>query len=133
MRSHTTIRLEPASGRIVVCLGYSLNPIFTMYASSTTRRITRIEPLQAAKIYGLITGLISLVFVPFFLLFSAVPALLSTEDTGGLAALGIGMGLAFMVILPVVYAFFGFIFGFLSALIYNAVAKRIGGIEVEVE
>ena len=44
-----------------------------------------------------------------------------------------GMGIGFMIFLPVVYAFFGFIFGALGAWVYNLLAKWIGGFELEFE
>jgi hypothetical protein len=42
------------------------------------------------------------------------------------------MGAAFTVMIPVLYGVMGFIGGIIGALIYNLVAKWIGGIEVEV-
>jgi hypothetical protein len=37
------------------------------------------------------------------------------------------------IFMPIFYAVFGFIFGIISAAIYNLVARWVGGIEVEVE
>jgi hypothetical protein len=42
-------------------------------------------------------------------------------------------GLAVMVILPIIYAAMGFVFGALGALLYNLFAGFVGGIEIEVE
>jgi hypothetical protein len=70
-----------------------------------------------------------LIFVPFFLIMSAVATQLPPQQRVGLMAFGVGFALA----MPVMYAAMGFIFGALGACIYNLVAKWIGGIEVEVE
>ncbi len=37
------------------------------------------------------------------------------------------------VVLPIVYAVIGFITGFVFALVYNALAVRFGGVEVELD
>ena len=43
------------------------------------------------------------------------------------------MMFGFGIFMPVFYGVFGFIFGVISAAIYNLIARWIGGIEVEVE
>jgi hypothetical protein len=49
------------------------------------------------------------------------------------AALVAGMMFGFGIFMPVFYGVFGFIFGIISAAIYNLIARWLGGIEVEVE
>lgn len=53
------------------------------------------------------------------------------------AALGggmmIGMGLAAVVVAPIVYGIFGFIGGVISAFFFNLAAKYAGGLELEVQ
>ena len=44
-----------------------------------------------------------------------------------------GMGVGFMVMLPVVYAVMGFVAGVISSLLYNLLTKWIGGFEFEFE
>ena len=44
-----------------------------------------------------------------------------------------GFGLLMLIIIPIMYAGMGFIFGVIGAFIYNVVAMWIGGIEVELE
>ena len=43
------------------------------------------------------------------------------------------MMFGFGIFMPVFYGVFGFIFGVISAAIYNLIARWIGGIEVDVE
>ena len=43
------------------------------------------------------------------------------------------MMFGFGIFMPVFYGIFGFVFGIISAAIYNLIARWIGGVEVEVE
>ena len=44
-----------------------------------------------------------------------------------------GMMFGFGILMPVIYGVFGFVGGIIMAVIYNLIARWIGGIEVEVE
>src|SRR3954471_2697095 len=98
-------------------------------ALTTKRIIKRIAPLQLGKMLAILYGIMGLLFLPFFLLMSVFSAQLPSQQRVGMMALGAG----FAVAMPFIYAAMGFIFGALGALIYNLVAKWVGGIEVEVE
>lgn len=93
------------------------------------RRIKRIAPLQLGKMLAILYGIMGLLFVPFFLIMSAMATHLPPSQRGGMMAFGAGFAIA----APLFYAAMGFVFGVLGALIYNVVAKWVGGIEVEVE
>ena len=95
----------------------------------TKRRIKRFSPLQLGKMLAVLYGIMGLIFIPFFLLISLVGGGLPAEQRVGMMAMGAG----FALFMPIIYAAMGFVFGALGALIYNVVAKWIGGIEVEVE
>jgi ABC-type Co2+ transport system permease subunit len=102
------------------------------------RRIKRITPLQAGKMLGILYGCMGLIFLPIFALAGVAGAFAQTaqQNQAGAhppAAILGGMMLGFGIMLPVFYAVFGFIFGIISAAIYNLIARWIGGIEVEVE
>jgi hypothetical protein len=96
---------------------------------TTTRRVKRIAPLQLGKMLAVLYGIMGLLFVPVFLVMSAVASQMPAQQRVGLMAFG-GV---FALLMPVIYAAMGFLFGALGAWIYNLVAKWIGGIEVEVE
>jgi hypothetical protein len=85
------------------------------------RTIKRFDPVQLGKILGCLYFLMSLLFVPIFLI----------AATAGKNSAGIGMGLA--LFLPVIYGVGGFIGGIIAAWFYNICAKFVGGIKVEVE
>jgi hypothetical protein len=42
-------------------------------------------------------------------------------------------GAVLIIFMPVIYACLGFIFVAIGCLVYNAIAKHIGGIEIEIE
>jgi hypothetical protein len=95
----------------------------------TKRRIKRFAPLQLGKMFAVLYGIMGLIFLPFFLIMSAVASQMPAPQRVGVMAVGVGFALFF----PILYAAIGFVFGALGAIIYNLVAKWIGGIEVEVE
>ena len=88
------------------------------------RRLRRIDPTQAAKVSGILYGLMGLLLAPFFFLFTLV-----APEASGAGALGIGFAIA----VPLIYAVIGAIGTFIAAAVYNLVAGWVGGIEVEVE
>ena len=99
-----------------------------------TKRLKKIAPLQLGKMLAVTYGLLSLVFVPFFLLFSAIASMVPKVEGGPpMLPMMVGMGVGFLIIAPIVYTVIGFVTGVIGAFVYNLVAGWIGGIEVEVE
>jgi hypothetical protein len=98
--------------------------------STTKRRIKRIGPLQLGKMLALLYGIMGLIFVPIVLAVSALSAALPNQSHRPAFVLGTGF---FVLLMPILYAAMGFVFGLIGALIYNLVARFVGGIEVEVE
>jgi hypothetical protein len=96
---------------------------------STKRRIKSFAPLQLGKMLAILYGIMGLLFIPFFMMITATASKLPPQQRVGMLAFGAG----FSLIMPFIYAAMGFVFGALGAVIYNLVAKWIGGIEVEVE
>ncbi len=84
------------------------------------QRINGFSIGQTAKVVGVMYALMGVVFVPIFLLV----ALFSPEG----AVIGFGLAIA----LPVIYGVMGFVACAVGCAIYNAVAGRIGGIEIRV-
>ncbi len=100
-----------------------------------TLKLKRVAPLQAGKMLAALYGLLSLVMVPIFLCFFAVAGLAARSHGGSSAPLPMmfGMGVGFLLFLPVLYAVMGFIFGVIGAFVYNLLAGWIGGFEVQFE
>lgn len=84
-------------------------------------RIKRIAPLQLGKLLAVVYALFSVIFIPFMLIATFV------------APEGKGPGLAFILIMPLMYISLGFIGSIIGAFIYNLSAKWAGGIEIEFE
>jgi hypothetical protein len=95
----------------------------------TIRTVKRIAPLQLGKMLAVLYGIMGLLFMPLFLIMSAFSSHMPAGQRGGMMPFGAGFAIA----MPIMYAAMGFVFGALGALIYNVVAKWVGGIEVEVE
>ena len=94
-----------------------------------TTTLRRIEPVSLAKVYAIITGALALLFaLPMGCLFSIAGS--ASDELGGLGA---GLGLFMIVLYPLFGVVFGFIAGWLYAFIYNLVADRVGGVEVELD
>lgn len=92
--------------------------------------IKRIDILQAAIFSAAMTFFISLIFVvPMFWFMSSMAPMMSGETAMGFKMFSGGM----LFILPFIYGFFGFIYGALSALIFNLVARVVGGIKIKFE
>lgn len=105
---------------------------------SMTRRIKRIAPLQTGKMMGVVYACFGLIFLPIFALAGVAGAFAQQTQQAQAAnappaALMAVMMFGFGIFMPVFYGIFGFIFGVISAAIYNLIARWIGGIEVEVE
>jgi hypothetical protein len=104
-------------------------PPITTPPFQVKRRIKRISPLQLGKMLALLYGIIGLVAIPFLLFMATMSAQLPPEQRGPLMAMGAGAAL----FAPILYAMVGFVIGVIGAVIYNVVAKWVGGIEIELE
>ncbi|MES2048005.1 MAG: hypothetical protein V4447_06375 [Pseudomonadota bacterium] len=81
------------------------------------KQIKSISPLQTAKVMAVLYFVISLPFVLFmFISMSMIPG--PRFPMSGM-----------MLLMPVMYLVFGFIFTLVGAWVYNLVAGWIGGIE----
>jgi hypothetical protein len=98
-----------------------------------TKKLKRIAPVKFGIILGIVYGLISLIFIPFFLLIAVASAFAPATENNPHPAIGIGVAIVFAVLAPVMYGVMGLLGGMLMAWIYNVAAGWVGGIEVEVE
>ncbi len=104
----------------------------------TEMTIRRLGVFSVAKIQGLLMFVMGLIFGIiyglFFMIFGAAMSALAPQSEGQLGGLGtIVLGIVMMVGIPIFYGFIGFIGGAIGALIYNAAAKVVGGIKLELE
>ncbi|MFI5087520.1 MAG: hypothetical protein ACHP7I_03935 [Terriglobales bacterium] len=94
-----------------------------------TYRLRSVGVLSVAKVSGIFHGAMGLLFVPFFLLISMIGAVAGKQTGAPAFPAVIGIGLA--LVMPVLYAGMGFLFGAFGAFVYNLVAGWIGGFEME--
>lgn len=97
------------------------------------KTLKRVDPLQLGKILGALYGSVSLIFIPVILFVTAFGSLAAKHADQSNLPVGIGLGVAAMIFIPLMYALMGFLTGFIGAWAYNLIAKRIGGIRIEVE
>ncbi len=84
-------------------------------------RLSRFSVGQTAKVLGILYGLMGLVLMPLFVLAS----MFSAEENE--------FGIGFAVALPILYGLFGFIFTAIGCALYNWVAGKVGGIELNLD
>ena len=85
-----------------------------------------VDVWSCAKIVGAIYGCFGLLFLPIFLmggLFSSIFGLGSQSTVSTV--------IAFLA--PILYGVSGYVFGAISAWLYNVFARRFGGIQVELK
>ena len=92
--------------------------------------IKRIGPKSLGKVVGLTYAVLGFIGGLFFLIISLFSQN-STDTTG--APPPILFGLAAPIAFLLLYGIVGFVGAVISAWIYNAAAKRVGGVEIETE
>lgn len=90
--------------------------------------IKRIAVLKAAIFQSALMAAFGLIAALLFTMFATLGGL-ATQHAGLAGA----MGLAALIIMPIMYGVIGFIFGAIGAALYNLIAGVVGGIEIEVE
>ena len=92
--------------------------------------LKRIDPMSYAKVYAVITALVVFVFCLIYAFFIIAFAGMMGEEAG---AIGAGIAIVVVIVAPIAYGILVFLLGLLMAWLYNVVAARIGGIELEFE
>ncbi|OYX21859.1 MAG: hypothetical protein B7Z16_05530 [Algoriphagus sp. 32-45-6] len=91
--------------------------------------IKKIDVGSAAKVYGLTLGILGFVIgIIYALIFSSISSLVGDE----IPISGAGLGVAMLIFIPIVYGIIGVVFGAIGAVIYNFVAAKFGGLEIEI-
>jgi hypothetical protein len=93
------------------------------------QRIRSVGIAQFAKVLGVLYLFMGICFSVLFWLFS----LATPGASGAMPMLGVGRGIGIVIVMPLIYAFFGVVFGALFAWFYNMVAGWVGGIELDLE
>lgn len=98
-------------------------------------RLKKLGILSVAKIYGLFGVIFGLIIGVLAALVAVTMGTLGAasagDDAGGMLAMTAGMGCLYILLFPLLYGVICFIGGALSAWIFNFVAPRAGGLEME--
>ena len=110
---------------IVLPLGLVPGYVSVVKATTMKKRLTRIGPLKAGIVIGILYAVFGLLFVPFFLVMAVIG-----EGVGmaGTAFLG---SVVMCILMPIAYGIAGFVGGVISAALYNLIARITGGLEFE--
>jgi hypothetical protein len=88
--------------------------------------------LSVAKIMGAIYGLLGLLFIPIFLIAAAAGMMGAGDNKMAGAAAGVGL-IVVALLMPIMYGVMGFVGGAIGAFLYNFLAGRLGGIEMNLQ
>ena len=85
------------------------------------QEITKVDSLSAAKMSALLSAAMTLIFIiPFTLMsFFATPE-------------AMGFSIGFILLMPLLYALLGYLFGLFGAAVYNFVARQFGGLKLTI-
>jgi uncharacterized protein involved in cysteine biosynthesis len=95
--------------------------------------LKRIGVLSVAKIVGAVYAVFGVLGGLFFMALSFLGAGIAAANEDVPPFIGMLFGVGAIIILPVLYACMGFVFGALSAALYNLFSGMVGGIEVELQ
>ena len=90
------------------------------------KTVKKVDIMSMAKVQAVICAIFGLILGITVALFGGIIGSVSGSVMGV-------WGIASIIILPILYAIFGFIAGALGAVFYNLAAGWVGGIEVELE
>lgn len=95
--------------------------------------IKRVGILSVGKVFGLLYGLMGLIFGVIFSCVSLLGAATAISEIGREGAFGLVFGLGSILFLPLMYGVLGVIVGLIMAALYNLIAHFAGGIEIYTE
>lgn len=99
-------------------------------------RIKKIGVLSLGKILGLLYAMMGLIVGALYSLFTLIGLSMSqafSPSSGPALVFGLIFGIGAIIFLPVFYGVMGFIVGIVTAVLYNFIASKLGGLEFEVE
>jgi hypothetical protein len=102
-----------------------------------TVKLKRLDPWSLAKVYaifGVIGGFIAgIVFTIIALMVGSIANSFTNTTIANPSMFMTGLGALSIIIMPIVGAICGLIGGIIAAVLYNIVAKWVGGIEMKFE
>jgi ABC-type xylose transport system permease subunit len=97
------------------------------------QRIQRIGVISLAKIQGLLFLLFGLLFGLLYGVIVSIVGIVAAATGEKEALILVIAGVACIIGFPLLYGGMGFVMGALMAWLYNLVARRFGGLEIDLE
>lgn len=91
------------------------------------KTIKKVSSKSVARLFGLMYALMGFIFG---IVTSAVSLIASSSEDG---FVGLMFGVGAIIALPILYGVMGWIMGYIMGWLYNFTAKRVGGIQIEIE
>ena len=96
------------------------------------KEIKKIEIVSAAKVTAIVSAIWG--FIAAIISLAALAPFAAYAGTAGATnplLMGVGFGIASIVIMPIMMAILGFIMGAVGAFFYNVAAKYVGGVQLD--
>jgi len=90
--------------------------------------VRRVNPLSFAKVSGIVYAILGLIIGAMFALFSHDGG----RGSGG-AFFNAVFGVGALIVMPIGNGILGFVFSLILAVLYNLVARFVGGIEIQID
>jgi hypothetical protein len=84
-------------------------------------------------LYAMLGAVIGVLYGGIMMIFGLVGGGANAENAGMFRAIGVGGGLAMIIIAPILYGLLGFIFGLIGTALANLALRFSGGLEIEVD
>jgi len=104
----------------------------TQTKQTKLQELKKIKLLSLGKVAAVISFIIGILMAVLLVILRKIAINTPLANTGNLASLS-QLNLRILLILPFYYALIGFIWGIVIALIYNLVAKYLGGVKLELK
>ncbi|HET9468758.1 MAG TPA: hypothetical protein VFO48_10110 [Vicinamibacterales bacterium] len=91
--------------------------------------IKRVGPLSFARLTGLLYAVIGLLIGGIF----SLAAMAGVSDSHELAGFGVVIGVAAVIVFPILYGGLGFLTSLVAAWLYNLAAGMVGGVELDIQ
>jgi hypothetical protein len=102
--------------------------------------LKRIGAFSCGKILGALYAVIGLIIGAVITLISLFGAALTSAlganpppDMPGGPVIAVVIGVGAIILMPIIYGLLGFFSGLIGALIYNVMARMVGGVKLELE
>ena len=95
--------------------------------------IKRIGPVSCARIFGTLYAIIGFFIGALFSLLALIGSSASQTTTANRGVVTAAVGVASVILFPLIYGAFGFVSTLVIAWLYNLLAAFVGGIQIDVQ